>query len=427
MGAGGRDFHNFNVVYRDDPAYEVVAFTAAQIPYTAGRTYPHALAGHLYPHGIPIYPEEHLDTLISTCGIHQTVFSYSDVSHLELMHFASRCLSLGSDFVLLGPDRTMLKTRLPVISVCAVRTGCGKSLISRTLALLFKKKGAAVAVVRHPMAYCGFVPSSTFSSLDDIDRGGCTLEEREEFEHLVNAGITVYAGIDYRKVVEEVERREQLLIWDGGNNDFPFLRPDYEIVLIDALRPGQESRFYPGEVNLRRADLVIITKVNEAPAANVQSIREAAARENRHAGIIEAPSRSTVSDPSSLQGRRVLVIEDGPTITHGGMPSGVGASASQDLAAELVDPRPWAVGSLRETFQRYPHIGPVLPAMGYSERQLRDLEATIAEVPADVIVIATPVDLNRLISLDRPTVAVSYEFTIDLNSVVDEFLEAHVR
>lgn len=427
MGAGGRDFHNFNVVYRDDPTCEVVAFTAAQIPYLAGRVYPPDLAGAHYPRGIPIYPEEELERLILAEGIQQTVFAYSDVSYEEVMHLSARCLSLGSDFVLLGPEGTMLQSGAPVISVCAVRTGCGKSLITRKLAMLFSEGGSDVAVIRHPMAYCRFVPVSKFAVLEDIDRESCTIEEREEFEHLVRRGITVYAGVDYAKVVEEVEGSADVVVWDGGNNDFPFLVPDFEIVLVDALRPGHETRFYPGEVNLRRADLIIITKVNESAPENVEQIRSTVNSENPEARVVEAPSRLTVSDPALLRGRRVLVIEDGPSLTHGGLASGAGSVASRQLGSTLIDPRPYAVGSMRDTFAKYPHVGPVLPAMGYSEQQLKDLEATVAAVPAEVAVIATPVDLSRLITLDKPAVAVSYDFDVDLSDVARGFTESHVR
>jgi predicted GTPase len=394
MGAGGRDFHTFNMIYRDDPSCEVLAFTAAQIPFLEGKRYPPSLAGPLYPEGIPIHAEESLRDLILAHGVEEVVFAYSDVSHEDVMHAASAVLSAGADFRLFGPGRTMLGCAVPVISVCAVRTGCGKSLITRKLARLLKARGLRVSVVRHPMVYTDFSPSRKFSTLADIDRSRCTIEEREEFEHLVKAGVTVYAGTDYEKVVEEAERGEELLIWDGGNNDFPFLDPDHEIVLVDALRPGQESRYYPGEVNLRRADLVIITKVNEAPAEKVRSIRDAIAGTNRRAAVVEALSRLTVSDPSLLKGRKVLVIEDGPTVTHGGMPFGAASVAARAHGAQPVDPRPFAVGSLRGVYETYPHLGPVLPAVGYSEQQIADLAATIAATPCDAVLSGTPIDLG---------------------------------
>ena len=425
MGAGGRDFHNFNSFFRDKESYEVVAFTAAQIPFIENRTYPHELAGARYPRGIPIYPEEILDTLIREHGATTAVFSYSDVSYDEVMHRASRALSRGADFLLLSPEKTMLESKVPVISVCAVRTGCGKSVITKKLAGLFKEKGINVSVLRHPMAYCDFVPTKKFSAREDIDRRTCTIEEREEFEPLVEKGITVYAGIDYRRVLDEAEKDSRVIIWDGGNNDVPFISPDFEIVLLDALRPGHERLFYPGEVNLRRGNLLIITKVNEAKKVDLEQIRSAVMKENPDAGVLEAPSVFTLSDYRLVQNREALVIEDGPTITHGGMPYGAGVSSSREWVSGFIDPRPYAVGSIRETYARYPHIGPVLPAMGYSERQIRELEETIARVPSAVVIIATPVDLRRFMTIEKPTVRVFYDFDINLNGVVESFVKDH--
>jgi len=427
MGAGGRDFHNFNMLYRDNLQSEVVAFTAAQIPYIEKRIYPPELTGSRYPEGIPIHPEPELESLISTHGVNTAVFSYSDVSHEYVMHRASLCLACGADFLLPGPEHTMLGSSVPVISVCAVRTGCGKSIITRKLAHAFKETGIGVSVIRHPMAYCDFVPVKRFATMEDIDRGSCTIEEREEFEPLVEKGITVYAGIDYQKVLHDAEKVSQVIIWDGGNNDFPFIRPDFEIVLIDALRPGHELLFYPGEVNLRRGNLLIITKINEAKESDRQGIKAVIRRENPDAAVLETSSVFTISDYEAIKGKRALVIEDGPTITHGGMPYGAGMAASSGIVSEFIDPRRYAAGSLQETYQKFSHIGPVLPAMGYSHTQRKDLEETISRVPADVVIIATPVDLRRIIPIDKPTVRVFYDFDVDLSTLAGSFLKAHVR
>jgi predicted GTPase len=426
MGAGGRDFHNFNTFFRDRPEYQVVAFTAAQIPFIANRIYPPELSGPLYPEGIPIYPEEDLPRLLSEKPIQQVVFSYSDVSHEELMDKASLVLSRGKNFMLLGPDETMLNSNVPVISVCAVRTGCGKSVISRKIASLLKKRGIRVSVIRHPMAYCTFKPVLRFTDREDVDAEACTIEEKEEFEPLVEKGITVYAGIDYQMVLKAAEEEAQVILWDGGNNDFPFIRSDLEIVLLDALRPGHEKDYYPGEVNLRRANLLIITKVNEGSEESLTRIRENISRSNPEAKVMEAPSLIDVDHPEWIEGRRVLVIEDGPTLTHGGMPGGAGVSLSRRLAKERVDPRPFAVGSLKEVFEKYPHLGEVLPAMGYSEDQVRDLEETIRRSGCDAVVIATPADLKRKIRMDQPAVRVTYDFDIDLEPVIDEFIKEKI-
>lgn len=423
LGAGGRDFHNFNTFFRNRPSYQVVAFTATQIPFIANRIYPPELAGVHYPNGIPIYPEEELPRLLSKYRADQVVFSYSDVSHVELMDKASLVLSEGQDFLLLGPKETMINSQVPVISICAVRTGCGKSVITRKTASLLKKKGIKVSVIRHPMAYCSFKPVLRFSNMRDVDEEACTIEEREEFEPLVKMGITVYAGVDYEQVLRAAEKESQVVVWDGGNNDFPFIRPDWEIVLLDALRPGHEKLYYPGEVNLRRADLLIITKVNEGNEESLKKIRKDISLTNPRAKVMEAPSVIDLDHPEWMKGRRVLVIEDGPTITHGGMPYGAGVAVSRGLARELVDPRPYAVGSLREVYEKFPHIGWVLPAMGYSEDQVRDLEETIRHSDCDVVVIATPTDLRRKIKIDQPTVKVNYDFEIDLNPLVEWFID----
>jgi len=423
LGAGGRDFHNFNTFFRRRSLYRVVAFTAAQIPFIANRTYPPELAGTRYPEGIPIYPEEDLLRLLSDPDIHQAVFSYSDVSHEEVMEKASLVLSKGKNFVLLGPEETMIKSRVPVISVCAVRTGCGKSVITRKIASLLKTRGLKVSVIRHPMAYCSFEPVLRFSKMGDVDEEACTIEEGEEFEPLVRMGITVYAGVDYEKVLRRAEKESQVLIWDGGNNDFPFIRPDLEIVLLDALRPGHERLYYPGEVNFRRAGLLIITKVNEGDEASIRAIRENISLFNPEAEVVNAPSVTHLDDPERVRDRKVLVIEDGPTITHGGMPDGAGASACRKLARELVNPRPYAVGSLRDVYEKYPHIGRVLPAMGYSEEQIKDLEETIRRSECETVVIATPNDLRRRIKIHQPTARVLYDFDIDLSAYVERLIE----
>ena len=426
LGAGGRDFHNFNTYFKGHPSYRVMAFTATQIPFIADRTYPPELAGPHYPKGIPIYPEEELPRLLSEYLVDQVIFSYSDVSHEALMDKASLVLSKGPDFVFLGPQETMIESRIPVISVCAVRTGCGKSVITRKLATLLREKGLKVSVIRHPMVYCEFKPVLRFSDRKDVEEETCTIEEREEFEPLVEAGITVYAGVDYEQVLRVAERESQVIVWDGGNNDFSFIKGDWEIVLVDAMRPGHEKLYYPGEVNLRRADLLIITKVNEGSEESLREIKKNITLMNPGATVLEAPSVTRLDHPERIVGKRVLVIEDGPTITHGGMPDGAGASASRNLARELVDPRPYVVGSLKEVYQSYPHIGRVLPAMGYSEAQIKDLEDTLQRSVCDVVVIATPTDLGRKIRIDRPTVRVSYDFNVDLLPMVDLFIEKRI-
>jgi predicted GTPase len=343
-----------------------------------------------------------------------------------LMDKASLVLSKGANFVLLGPGDTMIESRVPVVSVCAVRTGCGKSVITRRMAALLRNRGLRISVIRHPMAYCGFRPYTRFSTMKDVDEESCTIEEREEFEPLVGMGITVYAGVDYEQVLRAAERESEVIIWDGGNNDFPFIRSDWEIVLLDALRPGHEKLYYPGEVNLRRADLLIITKVDEAEEASLRKIRESISLANPGAKVLEAPSVIHADHPEWIEGKRVLVIEDGPTITHGGMPWGAGAAVSRRSGAELVDPRPYAVGSLKTVYEKYPHIGSVLPAMGYSEEQVKELEETIRRCPCDSVVIATPTDLGRKIKITQPVVKVVYDFEVDLSPLVDRFIAEKV-
>ncbi|AJY68724.1 GTPase [Geobacter sulfurreducens] len=411
MGAAGRDFHNFNCCFRDNPACRVVAFTATQIPYISDRRYPAELAGTLYPHGIPIFPEEQLEELIRRLRAEQVVFAYSDVAHERLMHTASRVLACGADFTLLGPDATMLASRLPVVSVCAVRTGCGKSQVVRYFCDILRERGIRPVVVRHPMPYGDLAAQAVerMESMADLDRFRCTIEEREEYEHLLDHGAIVYAGVDYRRILRRAEKEAAVIIWDGGNNDLPFFRPDLEIVVADPLRPGHETSWYPGEVNLRRAAVVVVNKVNAAEPAAVAAVEGAARSANPSAALVRTESVITVADGERIRGKRVLVIEDGPTITHGSMPSGAGlAAARQYGAAEVVDPRPWAAGSLRDVYAAWPHIGPVLPAMGYSPAQVADLALTIDSVPCDLVVAATPIDIARLTGTGRPVLRAFY-------------------
>lgn len=430
MGAAGRDFHDFNTVFRDDPRYRVVAFTATQIPDIANRTYPPELAGSLYPDGIPIYPEEELPRLIRELEVNAVVFSYSDVSHLHVMHRASMALAAGADFWLLGPQRTMLRARRPVLAVVAARTGSGKSQTSRKLVALLREAGLRVVVVRHPMPYGDLRRQvcQRFASYRDLDEHQCTIEEREEYEPHLDRGAVVYAGVDYGRILRAAEEEADVILWDGGNNDLPFFRPDYLVCVVDPHRPGHELSHHPGETNVRLAQAVVINKVDTARPEDVLAVRNNVASVNPGALIIEAASPVFASDPGLVHGRRVLVVEDGPSVTHGDMPYGAGTVAARRWgAAEIVDPRPYAVGSIRETYEKYPHLERVLPAMGYSPRQVQELEATINATPADVVVVATPIDLGRLITIDKPTVRVRYELQEvgkpDLNDVVARFTE----
>jgi predicted GTPase len=411
MGAAGRDFHNFNCCFRDNPSFRVVAFTASQIPSISDRRYPPSLAGRLYPRGIAIHPEEQLAELIRRHRVHQVVFAYSDISHEQLMHTASLVLACGADFRLIGPDATMLRSHRPVVSVCAVRTGCGKSQVVRYFCDILRERGIAPVVVRHPMPYGDLAAQALerFAEPADLDRFHCTIEEREEYEHLLEHGAVVYAGVDYRQILRRAEAEARLIIWDGGNNDLPFFRPDLEIVVADPLRPGHETSWYPGEVNLRRAQLLVINKVNAAAPSAIAAVEAAVQRLNPAAAVVRTASLVTVAEGERIRGKRVLVIEDGPTITHGSMASGAGlAAARQYGAAEVVDPRPWAKGSLAGVYAAYPHIGPVLPAMGYNTGQVGDLAATIAAVPCELVLAATPIDLGRLVVSSRPILRVLY-------------------
>lgn len=413
MGAAGRDFHNFNAVFRHDPTYEVVAFTAAQIPNIEGRCYPPLLAGEFYPQGIPIRPEDELESLITNEDVAQVVFSYSDISHLEVMHKASRVIAWGADFRLLGVKATMLPSTKPVISICAVRTGAGKSPVARKIASLLKAAGLQVAVVRHPMPYGDLAMQAVqrFATLDDIGAANCTIEEREEYEPHIQQGNLVYAGVDYQEILKQAEREADVIVWDGGNNDLPFFQPDLEIVLVDPHRAGDEQTYFPGEVNLLRADVLVLTKLDSAPKEKITAVRETIFAVNASAIVIDSNMPVRVEAPESICGARVLVVEDGPTLTHGGMRFGAGVLAAKHYdAAELVDPRPFAVGSIRQVFTTYPHIGVLLPAMGYGPQQIHELEETINGVECDLVLIATPVDLTRVISIRQPTCRVTYEF-----------------
>jgi len=433
MGAAGRDFHTFNVCFRDDPDYEVVAFTAAQIPGIENRRYPPSLSGSRYPGGIPIYPEEKLDSLIRDERITQAVFAYSDVSHLSLMHLASRALAGGADFCLIGPERSFLSSSRPVISVCAVRTGCGKDSVVRRIAAILIAGGIRPVVVRHPMPYGDLERQAVqrFASIEDCDRQECTIEEREEYEQHIREGVVVYAGVDYARVLADAEREADVILWDGGNNDWPFLKPDLELVLLDPHRAGHELRYHPGETNFRRARVLIVNKLDSAPVGGVREVMANVAAVNPQAIVIQARSNITVDNPDLIRGKRVLVIEDGPTLTHGEMGYGSGTIAAQKHgAAEVVDPRPAARGSLIETFTNFPWVGKALPAMGYSAAQLDDLSATVDATPCDSIVVATPVDLARLIPLPKPYCRVRYDLEEishpDLAEVLARFLRAHI-
>jgi len=412
MGAAGRDFHNFNVFFRDNPHYRVVAFTATQIPDIEDRKYPAELAGKLYPKGIPIYAEEELPFLIQKHRVKEVIFAYSDVSHEYVMHRASIAHAAGASFCLLGPSETMLKSRKPVISICAVRTGSGKSQTSRKIAVLLKKKGRKVAVIRHPMPYGDLVKQKVqrFATYEDLDRYECTIEEREEYEPHLDNGIIVYAGVDYQAILRQAEKEADIILWDGGNNDFPFYVPDLEIVVVDPHRAGHELLYHPGETNFRRADVIVINKMDTASPDQVKAIQKNIKAFNPKARIVRANSRIKVEDGKAIAGKRVLVIEDGPTLTHGGMTYGAGiVAARQYQAAEIIDPRPWAVGSIKETFRKYGHLDRVLPAMGYGEKQIRELARTINQVDCDLVVSATPIDLRRVISPKKRILRVRYE------------------
>jgi len=434
LGAAGRDFHNFNVAYRNDPDRRVVAFTATQIPNIEGRRYPPELAGPGYPQGIPIHHERDLERLIRELDVEEVSFAYSDVTHQHVMSLASRAVACGADFRLLSAESTMLASKAPVVSICAVRTGSGKSQTTRKVCRLLHDAGRRVVAVRHPMPYGNLVAQRVqrFESLADLDRHDCTIEEREEYEPHIEAGTIVYAGVDYAEILHQAEREADVIVWDGGNNDLPFFRSDLEIVVVDPHRPGHELAYYPGEVNFRRARVLLINKVSTAQAAGLETVRANIRRVNPGAIVIEADSPITVDDPGALRGRKVLAIEDGPTLTHGEMKYGAATIAAREAgAAELVDPRPWATGTIAEAFRNYPGIGALLPAIGYGERQIADLAETIRRVPCDVLAIGTPIDLRRVVAFDKPAVRVTYELAErgkpDLSEVLGPFTGGGAR
>jgi predicted GTPase len=431
MGAAGRDFHNFNVAFRDDPACEVVAFTAAQIPGISGRRYPAALAGDRYPDGIAIVEETQLADVCREKKVDEVVFAYSDVEHAFVMHKASIALAAGADFTLLGPKRTMLTSRLAVIAICAVRTGVGKSQTARWLARLLKERGLRVAMMRHPMPYGDLERQvvQRFASLADLDAAECTIEEREEYEPHIRAGNTVFAGVDYARILARAETEADIIIWDGGNNDFPFVRPDLLIVLVDPLRPGHETTHHPGETVLRMSDIVVIAKTNSASEADIEKVSQTARAIAPGAALVRAASIVTLDAGFQVAGKRVLVVEDGPTITHGGMAYDAGfVAASQASVGEIIDPRPFAVGDIAAMFRRHPHIGRVLPAVGYSAKELAELQATINASDAAAVIAGTPSDLARLMQLDKPVVRARYEFAEvgepRLSGLIEDFLRS---
>lgn len=431
LGAGGRDYHNFNVFFRGRREYRVVAFTVAQIPGVAGRRYPPELAGDGYPEGIPIVSEDEAERIIVDGGVDLVVLSYSDLSYSDLGKILSRALASGASFLILGPRDTMLVSSRPVIAVTAVRTGAGKSSVSRELARILRNRGFRVVPVRHPMAYGELSLDRAvqkFEKLEDLDRYGVTIEEREEYEAYIAMGFKVYAGIDYGMVLREVEKEADVILWDGGNNDWPFFKPDYQITVADALRPGEEVSSFPGEVNVRMADAVIVNKVDTAPRENVEKVVKNVRRINPRAEISLAESEVYVDSPEAIRGKRVVVVEDSPTVTHGGAPYGAGYVAARTYeASEVIDPRPYAKGIIAEMYRRYPHMGPVVPSTGYTEEQRRDLEETLNSIPADVIVSSTPIDLERILRLNKPVVRVRYRVKVvegpTLEELVSKFIE----
>ncbi|MBC7332123.1 MAG: GTPase [Synergistetes bacterium] len=430
LGAAGRDFHNFNVFFRDNPEYEVVAFTASQIPDIEDRIYPSELAGNLYPEGIPVLSEDKLEEIVRERGVDIVVFAYSDVSHEHVMHLASRAHSAGADFWLLGPKSTMLRSKKPVVAVTAVRTGCGKSQTSRKVASLLLEFGYKVGVVRHPMPYGDLRRQivQKFVHFDDLRKYDCTIEEMEEFEPYIERGVPVYAGVDYELILKEAERESDIILWDGGNNDFPFFKPDLWIVVVDPHRPGHELTYHPGETNFRCADVIVINKMDTAKEEHLKIVRDNINRVNPRALVIEAYSTIFPENPDLIRGKKVLVMEDGPTLTHGGMSYGAGYIAALRFGAmEIVDPRPYALGSIMEVYKNYPHLGNVLPAMGYSKLQIQELEETINRTPADLVIVGTPVDIRKFMKINKPAVRVKYELEevgrLTLKGVLKDFVD----
>jgi len=412
MGAAGRDFHNFNMYYRDNDQYEVVAFTATQIPDIDGRMYPASLAGKNYPNGIPIKAEEDLVKLIKEYGVNEVVFAYSDVPYEVIMSKSAIVNAAGADFTIMGADRTMLKSTKPVIAVCAVRTGCGKSQTTRRVVEILQSMGKKVVAVRHPMPYGDLEKQrcQRFATIEDLKKEKCTIEEMEEYEPHIAKGVVVYAGVDYEDILRAAEKEADVVVWDGGNNDMSFYKPDLLITVVDPHRPGHELSYYPGEVNLRAADIVVINKVDTADYLNIEEVRENTRMANPGAIIVDAASPIQVDDPAVIRGKKVLVVEDGPTLTHGEMTYGAGTVAAEKFgAADMVDPRPYAVGKIAETFEKYPEIGVLLPAMGYSDQQIKDLETTINATDCDSVIIGTPIDLRRVVKIDKPSTRVYYD------------------
>jgi predicted GTPase len=434
MGAAGRDFHNFNVVFRDNPQYEVVAFTATQIPNIENRKYPAGLAGKLYPQGIPIISEDNLEKLIEKYEIDEVVFSYSDVSYQYVMQRGALVVASGADFKLLGKRNTMLKSKRPVIAVCAARTGSGKSQTTRKVCQLLKQKKINPVVIRHPMPYGDLTKQicQRFASIPDLDKHHCTIEEREEYEPHIVQGTVVYAGVDYKVILKEAEKEAEIIVWDGGNNDIPFFVPDLHITVVDPHRPGDELSYFPGETNLLLADVVLINKVDTADYEDIEQVRCNVKRTNPKAVLIDAASPIYIDKPQLIRGKRVLVVEDGPTLTHGGMRYGAGVIAAQKFGArEIIDPRPWVKGEIKKTFEFYPEIGALLPAIGYGKKQIKDLERTINLTHCDSVVIATPVDLTKILKINKPSVRVRYELQEigkpDLEEVIEKFLDYQKR
>lgn len=430
LGAAGRDFHNFNCLYRDHAAFHVVGFTATQIPNIEGRVYPPALAGRLYPQGIPIFPEDELESLIRSHRVDLAVFSYSDVPYAELMHLSARANVAGADFALIAPRRTMLPATKPVIAVCAVRTGCGKSQTTRAIAATLQRFGKRIAVVRHPMPYGDLSRQvcQRYAELADMDRHECTIEEREEYELHIRAGNLLFAGVDYQKILDAAQAEADVILWDGGNNDTPFFKPDLMITVADAHRPGHEAGYYPGEINFRLADVILINKINTARAEDVALIEANARRMNPKATLLRADSVIACEHPDAIRGKRVLVVEDGPTVTHGEMPYGAAHVAARQFgAAEIVDPRPFAAGSIRNVFARYTHLRDVLPAMGYGREQMADLQATINATPCDLVLVGTPMDLVKLLRLNRPAMRIGYDLDERTATAIDNLVRDRVR
>ena len=428
MGAAGRDFHNFNVYFRGNEQYEVVAFTATQIPNIEGRTYPAVLAGNLYPEGIPIYPESDLTELIKKNKVDKVVFAYSDTPHEYVMHKASEVMAAGADFWLMGPNSTMLKSTKPIISVCAVRTGCGKSQTTRKVVKILRGMGKKVVSIRHPMPYGDLSKqiAERFATYEDLDKYECTIEEREEYEPHIDLGAVIYAGVDYEKILREAEKEADIIVWDGGNNDIPFYRPDLQIVVADPLRPGHETKYYPGETNFRMADVIVINKEDTAPFDAIEEIRNSARAINPDATIVDAASPVYLEGNESIKGKKVVIVEDGPTVTHGGMSYGAGYVAAMKWGAkEIISPYPYAVGTIKDTYEKYKQTRNVLPAMGYSPTQIKELEETINRIPADLVVIGTPIDLRRVVKLNKPAVRIRYELEEIGKPDLEDIIKGH--